>query len=71
MLSANPCGTHPCIDPAFGLTQSYFYWSATAVTPGAGGSAWDVNFSDGAVSALTKTTPVEGADYVRAVRGGL
>jgi hypothetical protein len=48
LLAAYPCATSPCIDPAFGPTQSNFYWSATT---NAGlfpfNFAWYVNFFDG------------------------
>ena len=59
-------GTGPCVFPALGPTQSFYYWSATT---GAGTpySAWDVNFSDGYVSDDGKTF----TGSVRAVRSGL
>jgi hypothetical protein len=42
-----PCdGPDPCIDPTFGPTQSYYYWSATSYVP-VPSDAWAVAFSDG------------------------
>lgn len=66
LLSAYPCGTNPCIDPAFGPTQSDFYWSATTYA-GFPDDAWFVDFDDGNVSNDGKPTDY----YARAVRGGL
>ncbi|HVO26734.1 MAG TPA: DUF1566 domain-containing protein [Candidatus Margulisiibacteriota bacterium] len=70
--SATGCASgSPCIDPAFGPTQSNFYWSAT-IYPGltsAGGfpiSAWIV-LPNGTVGKEYKAIPLP----VRAVRGGL
>ena len=66
LLAAYPCGTSPCIDSAFGPTQSNYYWSATT-SAGAPDRAWDVYFYDGIVNDDYKTS----CNYVRAVRGGL
>lgn len=59
-------GSGPCINPAFGPTQSFNYWSATTLA-GTPGRAWFVSFSNGGVSINDKTDP----NYVRAVRSGL
>jgi hypothetical protein len=61
-----PCVTSPCIDTAFGATQSNFYWSATTLS-GVPSNAWYVTFYDGGVFSDSKTD----LNYVRAVRGGL
>ena len=66
LLAAYPCGTSPCIDSAFGPTQSNYYWSATTCA-GVPDRAWDVYFYDGNVYDDYKTS----FNYVRAVRGGL
>ncbi len=66
LLAPYPCGTNPCIDSAFGPTQSNFYWSATTVAGGSFG-AWDVDFFTGGVGGNIKPNDL----YVRAVRGGL
>jgi hypothetical protein len=65
--SATGCGSgSPCIDPVFGPTQAYFYWSATN---GAGSPnlAWGVDFDGGYVIYGNKSYRF----HVRAVRGGL
>jgi hypothetical protein len=66
-LNVAGCGTFPyppCIDPAFGPTQSgsFSYWSATSFSES---DAWIVDFSNGSVSIGIKTAPVY---YARAVR---
>jgi len=66
LLEPFPCPRTPCIDPIFGPTQSYFYWSATNLA-GAPFFAWLVDFFAGDVPNGNKT----GNFYVRAVRGGL
>jgi hypothetical protein len=66
-LTATGCGSgSPCIDPVFGPTQAYNYWSATT---GSSGSdfAWIVSFYNGFTLNASKTFFY----YVRAVRGGL
>jgi len=63
-----PCTTSPCIDSAFGPTQSNFYWSATT-TASDPDYAWDVDFFDGDVF-YDGTFKTDGG-YVRAVRSGL
>ena len=55
----------PCIDPAFGPTQSINYWSSTT-NQNVPTYAWYLDFSDGLVGANSKS----GNNYVRAVRGG-
>lgn len=61
-----PCGTNPCVDPIFGPTHGFYYWTTTtwAVDPSA---AWVVDFSDGTLEVSSKVN----SRYVRAVRGGL
>jgi hypothetical protein len=67
MLAPYPCTTSPCIDEGlFGPTIAGGYWTATT-NGNLPGFAWVVNFSDGDVVNINK----DGADYVRAVRGGL
>ncbi len=65
--TGSACTTLACIDPIFGPTPAYAYWSATS---GAGypGSVWIVGFDGGSVGYGTKTYT---GLYVRAVRGGL
>ena len=61
------CGSGgPCIDPVFGPTAAYYYWSATtnADFPD---YAWNVNFGNGFVSLADKNNNFA----VRAVRTGL
>jgi Protein of unknown function (DUF1566) len=61
-------GSGPCIDQAvFGPTVAFNYWSATTDAT-ALFDAWDVFFSDGAVSLGVKSF---GIFYVRGVRSGL
>lgn len=59
------CGTSPCIDPVFGPTVAYFYWSATTLAeePRA---AWFVSFANDFVFNAVKDDP----SCVRAVRAG-
>jgi hypothetical protein len=66
LLAAYPCGTHPCIDAVFGPTQSYYYWSASTLTPYPD-HAWIVSFNDGYVNNDYKPNSSD----VRAVRSGL
>jgi hypothetical protein len=66
LLSSSGCSREPCIDPIFGPTQSYAYWSATTNT-GDSGKAWYVSFGNGGVSSASKLNLY----YVRAVRSGL
>jgi hypothetical protein len=56
----------PCIDPVFGPTQSYYYWSSTTYS-GIPDNAWDVGFYNGYVLYDYKLDN----GFVRAVRGGL
>lgn len=60
------CSSAPCIDPIFGPTQSFYYWSATTFASFPQ-YAWFVDFSNGQVQGERKYN----AFYVRAVRGGL
>jgi len=60
-------GTEACIDPIFGPTASYFYWSATTLARDPGPKyAWNVYFLSGYVNNSFKSW----ADPVRAVRSG-
>ncbi len=64
--SAPGCGIgfgNPCIDPNFGPTVSFVYWSATEGGPN---HAWGVNFFNGGASFQPKDVPFN----VRAVRFG-
>jgi len=66
LLSLYPCGTSPCIDPAFGPTQVSFYWSSSSL---AGGPLfpWIVLFANGFVD----NDSFKSNDfYARAVRDG-
>jgi hypothetical protein len=63
LLAPYPCGTTPCINPAFGPTQANFYWSATTFEAGV---AWEVIFGPAGTSSDLETRD----HYVRAVRGG-
>jgi len=65
LLAPYPCGTSPCIDPVFGPTVAFTYWSSTTYSSTPSG-AWGVDFFDGSVFAGGKTD----LGYVRAVRGG-
>ena len=56
----------PCVDPIFGPTQSYFYWSSSSYA-NFPNYAWLVYFYDGDGYPFIKTYNL----YVRAVRGGL
>jgi len=66
LLAPYPCGTSPSIDPIFGPTAAFTYWSATtiAVNPAL---AWYVDFFSGGVGFGNKDFD----RYVRAVRAGL
>ena len=66
LLDPYPCGTSPCIDPAFGPTVASGYWSSSTY-PNPATTAWFVYFGDGEESVTDKTN----GNYVRAVRGGL
>jgi len=65
LLAPYPCGTRPCIDPIFGPTVDYKYWSATT-SAGNPFYAWVVGFGFGQVDLVNKGLSY----YVRAVRGG-
>ncbi len=67
-FSAPGCGSgSPCIDPTFGPTQSFYYWSATTIA-GHPTDAWYVSFDGGFAFNEGKTAA---GLYVRAVRSGL
>jgi hypothetical protein len=59
------CGSSLCIDPAFGPTQAYLYWSSSSLAS-VPDNAWFVYFFDGFVNKNNKGL----AYYARAVRGG-
>lgn len=63
LLTPDPCGTSPCIDPIFGPTVAFGYWSATT---GDSLDVWLVNFHNGFVFNGGKTLSYHG----RAVRRG-
>jgi hypothetical protein len=64
-LTRGACGggTGACIDPAFGPTQDWYYWTATGDGDSLGFTVWQV--WDGGFAGF-KGEPV----YARAVRGG-
>jgi cysteine-rich repeat protein len=66
LLAPFPCSENPCIDPVFGPTQSFYYWSATSDVP-LPTYAWFVYFYNGGVYYDFKSFNY----YVRAVRVGL
>ena len=63
LLAPFPCGTSPCIAPAFGPTAPSFTWSATGSLR-VGGFAWFVHFGD----AVVDHDWGDGEYHVRAVR---
>jgi hypothetical protein len=65
LLAPFQCSTKPCIDPAFGPTQAWPYWSSSSWASNAG-YAWEVYFGSGSVDLFGKTN----WNYARAVRGG-
>jgi hypothetical protein len=67
LLAPYPCTTSPCIDPVFGPTANWNYWSATtwATMPD---YAWNVDFLAGYVSNGGKGI---NTFAIRAVRAGL
>jgi hypothetical protein len=66
-LSAAGCGSgSPCIDPAFGPTQAFLYWSSSSLASNAG-NAWGIGFADGFVNGFLKTN---NDGFARAVRSG-
>jgi len=66
LLAPFPCGTNTlCIDPIFGPTAAFFYWSATDLAPS---FAWGVSFSIGFVN--PDGGQKDNTFFVRAVRGG-
>ena len=65
-LTASGCGGGlPCIDPAFGPTQTNFYWTSSSLMSDSS-RGWGVSFYSGALSNGPKS---DGALYARAVRG--
>jgi hypothetical protein len=65
--SAPSCGSGPpCIDPAFGPTQTDRYWSSSSLAGGPN-YAWYVDFFNGYVTFYYFKTL---GDYARAVRSG-
>jgi len=67
LLEPNPCGTSPCIDPIFGPTDTWFYWSSTTRAPVFPSDGWVVYFVTGTLNLSAKSVN----NSVRAVRGGL
>ena len=65
LLAPFPCGSNPCIDPAFGPTFPGYHWSVTTQATNAG-KARMVAFDDGTLATDNKSAFF----YVRAVRGG-
>lgn len=65
VIVALPCDHVVCIDPTFGLTKEYAYWSSTTYT-GDPSRAFVVNFALGNAGYADKDGPAN----VRAVRGG-
>jgi hypothetical protein len=59
------CANSPCIDPIFGPTASWYYWSAST-DAGYPGLAWNAGFNTGGVAQSGKALD----SYVRAVRAG-
>jgi hypothetical protein len=57
--------TEPCVDPVFGPTIAFYYWSVTTFAAYLG-DAWSVAFATGSVHIAGTTA----ANYVRAVRSG-
>jgi hypothetical protein len=65
LLEPFRCRTSPCVDPVFGPTQAFSYWSSTTFANFTG-SAWLVSFGDGFVANGNKSLD----NLARAVRGG-
>jgi hypothetical protein len=66
LLAPYPCTTNPCIDPIFGPTVGFGYWSDT-LHPSYPGGAWLVDFENAYMIIDNNGF----GWYVRAVRGGL
>ena len=65
LLTASGCGSgSPCIDPAFGPTQAFYYWSSSLLAVSPPSSVWVVDFNLGSV--LSSSTSF---DYFYAARG--
>ena len=64
--SPSPCRTSPCIDPIFGLTASWYYWSGSTNYPAYPNEAFFVHFGHGGAGIWHKGS----GTHVRAVRGG-
>ena len=60
------CRFSPCIDPVFGPTDPFLYWSSTTDSV-ASAYVWDVFFGIGYVRYDPKIVPI---GHVRAVRAG-
>jgi len=65
LIAPYPCGTSPCVDPIFGPTVDFSYWSATTFA-GIPHFAMCVYFNSGAAAFDNK----DFSYYVRAVRSG-
>lgn len=65
LLDAYPCGASPCIDPIFGPTVAFYYWSTTTIASNPI-LTWVVYFDNGSVYFARK----DYTNYVRAVRAG-
>jgi len=65
LLATCPGGGTACIDPVFGPTQAFFYWTSTTEASSVF-SAWFVSFDNGIVATNAKND----AYHARAVRGG-
>jgi len=59
------CSSSPCIDPIFGPTSVFSYWSLSA-DPGNFSFAWMVCFGQGKTLEIAKSN----GNHARAVRGG-
>jgi hypothetical protein len=67
LLMPFPCDTSPCIDPIFGPTAEFIYWTATtkgSTGPTRPSDAWFIGFTDGGYGDAGKWGPLS----VRAVR---
>lgn len=64
LIEPYPCGTSPCIDPIFGPTATYDYWSSTTYVLDYT-SAWSVYFGNGSLVTDIKYNTVIHARAVR------
>jgi hypothetical protein len=67
LLAPYPCGSNPCIDPAFGPTLGFLFWSSSSLA-GVPSGAWYVSFFDGSFNGGNGNKP--SFNSARAVRGG-